>query len=110
MNILDMLQDYCRRAPRKLTVLQLLEIIKNNHILVDDGCFVVFATAFDEVRILCPYAPKGKSIVPLERKLADLAKERGFKRLSLITDRPEAVGRKFPDYKPVGTLFEKRLD
>lgn len=109
MNIIDMLADYCRRAPKKLTTAQLISLIENNHFIAEDDCFIIFATSFDEVRILCPYAPLGKSIEQLGRRLEQMAKDRGFKRVSIITDRGEAFGRKFKDYKPVAILYEKEL-
>lgn len=108
--ITEMIADYCRRSPRPLTPEQLRVVIEKNHIVVEDGCFIVFAVVFDEIRVLCPYAPKGKTIAPLGRKLEEAARQTGFKRISIITDRPKAFQRLFPDMRPAQVLFEKELN
>lgn len=110
MKIFEMLVDYCRRVPKTITPEQLVSLIENNHFIVEDDCFIIFAASFDEMRILCPYAPLGKSIEPLGRRLEQMAKDRGFKRISIITDRGEAFGRKFKDYSPVAVVYEKNLE
>jgi len=110
VKIFEMLVDYCRRVPKTITPEQLVSLIENNHFIVEDDCFIIFAASFDEMRILCPYAPLGKSIEPLGRRLEQMAKDRGFKRISIITDRGEAFGRKFKDYSPVAVVYEKNLE
>lgn len=109
MTLSEMIQDFCRRAPGNYTPEKIITAIRDNNIIIDDDCFIVFADIQDEIHMLFPYAPHGKSIDPIRRKLEQQAKERGFKRIQIITDREKAYARKFKDYKPIGVLFSKEL-
>lgn len=109
MDLAQMIDDFCRRAPGDYTPEQIIAAIKDNHILADDDCFIVFAAVQDEIHMLFPYAPRGKSIEAVRRKLEDLARSNGYKRIQIITDREKAFARKFKDYRPIGVLFEKEL-
>jgi hypothetical protein len=110
MNIIEMIEDYARRAPTRLTPQQIAQVAMSNHVITGDDCFIVYSTILDEIYIMLPYAAKGKSIEPLGRQLEQEAKQRGFKRIKLVTDRENAFLRKFKDYHPIGTVMEKRLD
>ena len=104
-----MIEDYVRRAPGRYTAEEIREVIRNNHVLIGEGCFLVFAVVHRAIHILFPYAAKGRRIEPLGRELERVARAMGFERIKIITGREKAFGRKFPDYRPVGVVFEKEL-
>ena len=109
MNLIEMVEDYCRRAPTRLNPSQIAQVIQSNHILIGDDCFIVFRMFLDEIHILYPYAAKGKTMIPLYWKLEAKAKELGFKRIEITTNRPKAIQRLFPDAKAIGVTYIKEL-
>lgn len=109
MNLIEMVEEYCRRAPTRLTPQQIAQVIMSNHIVVGDDCFLVYREFLDEIHLLYPYAAKGKTMLPLYRQLAEKARAAGFARIEITTDRPKAIQRLFPDAKAVGITFVKEL-
>ncbi|MBP2651351.1 MAG: hypothetical protein H6Q74_2176 [Firmicutes bacterium] len=109
MTLDEMIMDYAYRAPTRLTVNQIHQVITDNYILVEEDVFIAFGIFLDEIHILFPYAARGKSILPLYYRLAAAAKQAGFKRMELTTNRPKAVNRLIKGLKPVGITFVKEL-
>ncbi|MDR3590714.1 MAG: hypothetical protein P4N41_13760, partial [Negativicutes bacterium] len=79
MKLTEMIEDYCRRAPTRLTPRQIAQVALSNHILVDDDCFIVYREFLDEIHILYPYAARGKTMLPLYRQLEEKARKAGFR-------------------------------
>jgi hypothetical protein len=109
MSIIEMIEDYARRAPTRLTPRQIAQVTMSNHVITGDDCFIVYREFLDEIHILFPYAAKGKTMLPLYRALEAKARKAGFRRIEMTTNRPKAIYRLFPDAKAVGITFVKEL-
>ena len=109
MKLEEMFADFLRRSRRKFTPEQLITLLQNNHLILDEYSFIIYAVVFDEIRILQPYAARGHSVLPLGRKLEDEARKAGIRWISIETDRPKEFARLTRDYKPVSVVFQKEL-
>ena len=109
MNLHDMIEDYCRRAPGRYKVEDVVRIIADNFVIVEDGCFIVFGLNYDEAHIIFPYAARGKSIKPIAAKLEGKLRASGVKVIKIVSDRPAAFGRLFKGYAPIGVVLQKEL-